>query len=52
MSNSHPSTVSHSVSNDARANYAAPTLSLLFVEATAVLKSGTGNENGYAQTSA
>lgn len=52
MSNSNPSTAGRSVTTDARANYAAPTLSLLFVEATAVLKSGTGNETGYAQTSA
>lgn len=51
MSNNNPTTADHSVATDARANYAAPTLSLLFVESTAVQKSGGSGEGSFASTS-
>lgn len=51
MSDKNPSITSHSAATDARAKYAAPTLSLLFVQSTATPKVGGFGEGTFASTS-
>lgn len=52
MTKTNLPTAATAATNDARANYAAPTLSLLFVEATADPKIGDGNDGTASPTSA